>query len=595
MERVQITGGGNGVYVDTKGRTLYTMGDYSPAVGEWVWTNGTTIYGHQNSGNFAICKIDDKNVIPLLNSYNYDLIDMKALENAKNPYRIITNNLWGYVGGKKKAYVHAKQWNNWFDLANHTKLGEFDVLDATVDDDENMVSISWGQYYFRDFETNRNILDSMPIMMNFSYTPRVDKRDTEYMWHWGVCIVEEKSKQTTNVMANEPLKIRRNAKIINQLDLSPIAAFCRNDTISKIKEVHSSGDGSGEDYDGYKFVSGDLKTTVYGNDGRYYTDLLNVRVVKRGSRDRPKCYLATMEVTPKTIKIDKDGNYYGIISASLTGYSYPWFSWDAAWINPKVADEKAKFFYKRTKIWLTVTVSTSYRFFVENGHFELLDKDFYVKCNNGVLPIRQWLNFEAKKCDVLSRYGLTGVIVKLQEDALAACVVGLGKYGAGSRWEGSTKIRYVYTAGTRLFIIGTNTPLFDSKAIITAWEELGARDKSQYYNSKIRDFPKTEVHCNSRYVAKMAGSDISIFSGEKNLGKVPANITQALSMRVAKISKSTYIVFTTTGTIYILKDGKVTTFFGPPSVSSYQTFTANTISLAKIRKLLKGLQRNGSI
>ena len=58
MERVQITGGGNGVYTDTKGRRLYTMGDYSPAVGEWVWTNGTTIYGHQHSGGEQVSKID---------------------------------------------------------------------------------------------------------------------------------------------------------------------------------------------------------------------------------------------------------------------------------------------------------------------------------------------------------------------------------------------------------------------------------------------------------------------------------------------------------------------------------------------------------
>lgn len=50
MERVQIVRGENGVFWDAKGRKLSTMGDINPRAGDWVWTNGTTIYGHREAG-----------------------------------------------------------------------------------------------------------------------------------------------------------------------------------------------------------------------------------------------------------------------------------------------------------------------------------------------------------------------------------------------------------------------------------------------------------------------------------------------------------------------------------------------------------------
>lgn len=54
MKRVQIAGRSGRAYFDGMGNVMYTIGDYTPNIGDWVVTDGRYIYGHTATGGASV-------------------------------------------------------------------------------------------------------------------------------------------------------------------------------------------------------------------------------------------------------------------------------------------------------------------------------------------------------------------------------------------------------------------------------------------------------------------------------------------------------------------------------------------------------------
>lgn len=70
MEKVQLIGQDGRAYISADGRCLYTMGDYTPSVGDTVYANGRYIYGHQAGAAHAMIVNDSMGGIPYLTDDN---------------------------------------------------------------------------------------------------------------------------------------------------------------------------------------------------------------------------------------------------------------------------------------------------------------------------------------------------------------------------------------------------------------------------------------------------------------------------------------------------------------------------------------------
>lgn len=68
MERVQLVGKDGRAYISADGRHLYPMGDYAPNLGDWVYANGTYIYGHIQPGAASPSIIGSVSGIPVLDN-----------------------------------------------------------------------------------------------------------------------------------------------------------------------------------------------------------------------------------------------------------------------------------------------------------------------------------------------------------------------------------------------------------------------------------------------------------------------------------------------------------------------------------------------
>lgn len=160
MELVQIASGDNGVYFDTSGRRLYTMGNYAPNVGEWVYTNGKTIYGHMTGGEVpAVINYVDDSVLPITmygytdGTYNSQQLGSINRNGEYEPFiklKYGMDPLYGYVGNETHAYGCTRDYSSsnyndrkWFDLLTGECLGTFPAEDACVGKDGELLTIEY--------------------------------------------------------------------------------------------------------------------------------------------------------------------------------------------------------------------------------------------------------------------------------------------------------------------------------------------------------------------------------------------------------------------------------------------------------------------
>lgn len=292
MERVQITGGGNGIYTDTKGRCLYTMGDYSPAPGDWVWTNGVTIYGHQSGKTQPTAKIDDAVLPVILREYNtntgygnkffFQLSSNAGIRKIGN----VSIDVINYINDSSHAYLQTNN-EDWYNIITGEYLGRFSVSQISIDDNGDLISLLYqGGYYCNDGEQD-----------GYNLTPLYDRRIFRRTDSDGRSFANWKASSSESKRNDPYIEFRRNGKIIQKVDLSHIFSMAIAKTQVATEKLHEMGDDRGED------------------------------IIKSPHYARPKYYIwGTTDVSGNPGFLKPDGSYRAYVHISISGIAYPWIT-----------------------------------------------------------------------------------------------------------------------------------------------------------------------------------------------------------------------------------------------------------------------------
>lgn len=327
MERVQITGGGNGVYTDTKGRRLYTMGDYSPAPGDWVWTNGVTIYGHQSAGNAPCNVISNDSCLPYTcygklaedkyGRYTDQLVDLSIKKDETDTVAPAT--IAAYAGDKEHAYVGLYgnyKGMKWFNVLTGEYLGTFTPDDACLDQKGNLVTIEHqnGTIIYRDQlienHINRfapNLYLKIPVKKE-SFDTTVDN---EYISASSLTEYGERYKITKkdNLKGSDFfILIRVNGKVVKSINknsgfIKEALLEVEKNAIAIVNDVDASGDSSGSE-----------RSNV-----PYYA--------------KPKSGLNSILTYAYNIKIYPDLSYSMNVDFNVSASAYPFISFDSIEID----------------------------------------------------------------------------------------------------------------------------------------------------------------------------------------------------------------------------------------------------------------------
>ena len=318
MERVQIISGNNGVYFDSKGRRLVTMGDCTPRVGEWVYTNGKTIYGHMTGGTVPpVINPLPKPVIPFL-CYSYALNYTKAVVHLHNDGKsenfVVFNwydkPLQAFVSDKRNAYgaIYGSNDLAWYNLLTGESLGEFNPVDACVADNGDLLTIEvTNSSYNNDIAGYDDYICSGCIaFLSDEYDDEM-KVKIEKVISAPYCS-KKKNKDLNNNSQSGAIKIRRNGKVIKTIELDPYRDTIGNMVAMQAARIHNSGGSSGK-----------MREYIINNDGTEVP----------APRQRPPTGIHNKSASASYLKIYPSGAYTGIITATATARAFPVISFEA--------------------------------------------------------------------------------------------------------------------------------------------------------------------------------------------------------------------------------------------------------------------------
>lgn len=366
MERVQITGqAGDGQYYDNKGRLLYAMGDINITPGMWVWTNGKTIYGHQTAGEWPI-NIIDRPVLPIPGYIGITEPDKKtgALKQFVSKYGAVA-----YVGDAAHAYIQLYN-NEWINVITGDNLGAFSPVDACIGNDGSLLTIEQGTAYFSDDGAKKTNKVGVPALIanslnrvnvwdwdddapagtewnvvraNYPYRLEIDR--TEYNRSYNEYYSGNGQKQEST-----PIKIRKNGKIVKEIDLSGYIEDVKTKISSRLKDIHNknSGRNSKKVY-GIVDSNKKLHDISYGGKIRPWPNTEYNRYwygdFKEITLDRPDINYS-VNINTDALKINKDGSFFAILSIYAGGVAFPFIkSYDSKFDMTPV---KPHFYYKWT-------------------------------------------------------------------------------------------------------------------------------------------------------------------------------------------------------------------------------------------------------
>ena len=585
MERVKIISGGNGVYFDSKGRRLVTMGDCTPRVGEWVYTNGKTIYGHMTGGTVPPV-VDYKTDLLPLAGYGYNLYNAYFLDPSK--FQTLKEKIYGYLGNSQTAYISNGYENNdhgnykykWYRLNDKAFIGAYDILDATIDDDENMILAERGYSYFNNYSSNWGIQwHTTPMPLENSVTTQ-DKNETtgkteEHSWkiNWGVCIAtpwEHKS----DTQEDQPLYIRKNSQIIASFALRGFLEDAKSKAISEAYKLHyGCSDYSGKEFDSYTFYTGKYgRYTVPGQSywGNDYIDEL--KEVHTGSRDQPYPYVSSADATFDWIKVNKDGTYYGVFRTYAYACAFPWFSRPLSMYRY----EGGKTIIKTEKYrdWLTTSAVYSAEYFVKNGQTTKIGEELNINVESGAFTAEYGASKTAESFNSLNAYKTKGLKFCNSNNDQMYYIFGLYCYAPVADRMGD-KIWNTNSCGTRLYFnYDKNQPDPISNGIADGWYHCDCTDKEKIID-KDEALPIDSFILNDDYIGKISyhKTDIAAVDIYKGKGKIVTiqNPYGWYLWRIAAI-KDEYFLFETNGRGRYIKDGKMDSNI---NVAVINTFTAN--------------------
>lgn len=346
MERVQIAGqAGDGQYYDNKGRLLYAMGDINITPGMWVWTNGKTIYGHQTAGEQPINSINNP-VLPIPDYQGMDELDKKngELKSFVSKYGIIA-----YVGDKTHAYIQLYN-NEWVNVVTGEHLGKFDPADACIGNDGSLLTIESGSvsYHYGGNKGKEsagvpsliansiaNIISHTTSDVGGGFLNEVREsipHDLQVEWtEFNKSFTRSTVSSDGQSLKSEPIKIRRNGKVIKEINLASYIEDIKSLMYGRLTDIHNKNPGSDKDKKVYGIQNsqGDINDINYSANFHpwphnkytrfvYYGDFIDVELT------RPNIDY-WINLYTNILKINKDSSFFAVINIAANGCAYPFF------------------------------------------------------------------------------------------------------------------------------------------------------------------------------------------------------------------------------------------------------------------------------
>lgn len=313
MERVQIVRGENGVFWDTRGRRLITMGDINPRAGDWVWTNGTTIYGHREAGYTPpVFSGQTGLVLPVpFFSYQdgtYRVMDLEA-DGTLGDFVSFTYKdkpILAYVGDEEHAYGGIYGNGNgyaWYNLITGDFLGYFRPEDACIAENGDLLTIeseNGSRYDAGTVESETYSLSACII------AEMVGAFET-----WiksGMYCKKSTATPSPSSSAKGTVVLRRNGRVTQTIELDPYMKAAGNEAFFRASRIHDMNGGRG---DGRTFVF----------HWRNYSDQSGE--IQSGKIPRPAPVLKSMSAGAGNLKIYPDGSYMGYVFTAGYALAYP--------------------------------------------------------------------------------------------------------------------------------------------------------------------------------------------------------------------------------------------------------------------------------
>ena len=608
MERVQIQGGSNGVYVDSKGRHLRTMGDFAPSPGQWVYTNGVTIYGHQTAAQqpFVFTNADEP-ILPLCidgaGLFDADVKDIGQLQHIDN-----TSNIRGYAGNKKVAY--AKINDSWVNLCTGEKLGKFDIFDAAISDNNKLISGELGNYSFSDGESNSDIeYYTKPFIHNNC----TDNGYGRYLPTWGGCILEQWDHYT-NKVKNETMKIRENGRIITEFDLAPLCEKIKAEALIESQKINESGNNSGRQFPFYFFYKGTYTHSQTHSSGKYWNweYIKDFTETASMERKRPNPFVKSVNGSWEWVKVDKKGNYYGVVTITACGESYPWFSrkvtysskYYYGWGYFDDREDKTELF----KDWLIVDNCIRVSFFINNGVVKRIseNRNLSLVTDGAFLGERIDGSHEEtpQRIRLLNGYDLYAVKIKTYanyghytfDGVFTQCfyILGMGYYSSFTMIDHSYNRIRISPCSQHWYKMEYPDKEYALTAlIISSWEKLKGASSAEI-GKPYNNGPLNACVLNSIYNIKINFADgtpknISLYAANKKISVFNSEIIKYwYRWKCTSTKNGVYILSYPDGPIALLESGKVKSITDEKKQKNLNTFTMDKfIGKKKLRRILK--------
>nr|DAU27187.1 MAG TPA: hypothetical protein [Caudoviricetes sp.] len=313
MERVQIVRGENGVFWDARGRRLVTMGDINPRAGDWVWTNGTTIYGHREAGYTPpVFSGQPEPVLPVpFFSYQNGtnrVMDLEA-DGILGDFVSFTYKdkpILAYVGDEKHAYGGIYGNGNgyaWYNLITGDFLGYFRPEDACIAENGDLLTIESEKSSRYDAGTVESETYSLSACI---IAEMVGAFET-----WiksGMYCKKSTATPSPSSSAKGTVVLRRNGRVTQTIELDPYMKAAGNEAFFRASRIHDMNGGRG---DGRTFVF----------HYRNYSDQSGE--IQSGKIPRPAPVLKSMSADAGNLKIYPDGSYMGYVFTAGYALAYP--------------------------------------------------------------------------------------------------------------------------------------------------------------------------------------------------------------------------------------------------------------------------------
>lgn len=313
MERVQIVRGENGVFWDARGRRLVTMGDINPRAGDWVWTNGTTIYGHREAGYTPPVFSGQPGPVLPVPFFSYQngtnrVMDLEA-DGTLGDFVSFTYKdkpILAYVGDEEHAYGGIYGNGNgyaWYNLITGDFLGYFRPEDACIAENGDLLTIESEKGSRYDAGTVESETYSLSACI---IAEMVGAFET-----WiksGMYCKKSTATPSPSSSAKGTVVLRRNGRVTQTIELDPYMKAAGNEAFFRASRIHDMNGGRG---DGRTFVF----------HYRNYSDQSGE--IQSGKIPRPAPVLKSMSAGAGNLKIYPDGSYMGYVFTAGYALAYP--------------------------------------------------------------------------------------------------------------------------------------------------------------------------------------------------------------------------------------------------------------------------------